>query len=435
MRRLVDEGFDTSTAANLLEARAALAAAHYDLVLVDMRLPDGDGLELVGALEKSPHTAVVLVTGHASVDSAVRAFRKGVTDYLTKPVDLKRLAEILARVRETLASRQGEEAPRSELRDAHHFADLVGGSQEMQKIYDLIVQVAATDSTALILGETGTGKDVVARTIHSLSTRASKPFVATNVAALSSTLIESELFGHEKGSFTGAERTRKGVFEQAHRGTVFLDEIAETPLELQPKLLRVLENHTLTRVGGEHPISVDVRVIAATNRDLHAAVAAGRVRADLLYRLLVFPIQMPPLRGRTGDVELLAQHFVREHNERTGTHKRLRGGALSFLKSQPWPGNVRELKHTIERAYIVAGEEIDVSCFVPAAEVLAPSRSAHDARDDDPHDLKSLAETETRHILRTLTLVDGDKPRAAAILGVSLKTLYNRLKRINEPRS
>ncbi len=429
--RLEDEGFSTETAGSLAEARAALATRTYDLVLVDILLPDGNGLELAGELEPSLPTVVVFVTGHATVDTAVQAFRDGAVDYLTKPVDLRRLKSIAANVRRTRELRDEIRTLRTELRELGRFGELIGGSEAMQKVYGLIEHVAATDSTVLVLGETGTGKELVAETIHRLSPRARRAFVPINCAAVSVHLIESELFGHEKGSFTGAERMRKGLFERADGGTVFLDEIAEMPMELQVKLLRVLETRKVVRVGGDDPISVDVRVVAATNRDPHEAVKLGHLREDLLYRLLVFPIRLPPLRERRDDIDQLVQHFITAHNTRIGSRKRMTTAAVDYLQLRPWPGNVRELKHVVERAYILAGDQIGLECFDADDDGSAVAASSVTALPfpAGARESTSLAEAEKRVILDALASCGGSKKRAAEALGVSLKTLYNRLKR------
>ena len=291
------------------------------------------------------------------METAVEALRRGVADYLTKPVDFARVKMVLANLTRTRELKEEIGSLRGELRSLGRFGLLIGASRAMQGVYDLIAKVARTDATVLLTGETGTGKEVVAQTIHRLSRRHKEPFVAVNCGAVSATLIESELFGHERGSFTGADRTHKGVFEQAHRGTLFLDEITEMPVELQVRLLRVLETGTLTRVGGTETLRVDVRVIAATNRRREEAVAAGTLREDLLYRLNVFPIALPPLREREDDVELLAKHFLAELNRAEGAGKQLTRAALARLRAHAWPGNVRELRNVVQRAFIVAEDD------------------------------------------------------------------------------
>ena len=304
------EGFTVAQADSLRAARIHMSRLQPDILLTDLQLPDGKGVDLVNDLEHRESTEVVMITGHASVESAVEALRLGATDYMVKPVDVERLKAILRRVPRTGELRAEIGELRDELRKLGRFGHILGSSPPMQKLYDQLGRVAPTSATVLITGESGTGKELAAQTIHDLSRRKKSPFLPLNCGAVSPQLIESELFGHEKGSFTGADRQHKGYFERAHGGTLFLDEITEMPQELQVKLLRVLETGTFTRVGTTTPISADVRVIAATNRSPEGAVADGKLREDLYHRLNVFPIAMPPLRERGTDIELLAQHFL-----------------------------------------------------------------------------------------------------------------------------
>jgi DNA-binding NtrC family response regulator len=301
---------------------------------------------------------------------------------------------------------------------------LYGSSREMRRLYRLLDKVAPTDATVLIIGETGAGKELVAHTIHQSSNRAAQPFIVINCGAIPANLIEAELFGHERGSFTGAVRTHKGCFERAAGGTIFLDEITEMAPEMQVKLLRVLESGSLRRVGGDQEIEVRVRVIAATNRQPEAAVAQGQLREDLLYRLSVFPVVIPPLRDREDDIVLLARHFLGELNHEAGSDKTFSSGALKFLRAHSWPGNVRELKNTIHRAFIMAGREVDLSTAVaaPATSAPAPSGDCLTFAVGTP-----LAEAERQLIFATLNRYQGNKKKTAEVLGVSLKTLYNRL--------
>jgi DNA-binding NtrC family response regulator len=301
---------------------------------------------------------------------------------------------------------------------------MVGSSRAMQRVYDLISRVAATQSTVLLTGETGTGKDLVAETIHRMSRRAHKPFVAVNCGAIQASLIESELFGHEPGSFTGANRMRKGVFEQASGGTLFLDEITEMPLALQVKLLRVLENHQIRRVGGEKTMRVDVRLIAATNRSPEQAVLDDELREDLLYRLKVFPVHVPPLRERGEDVGLLAGFFLNELNETAEEPKSFAPSALERLAAHDWPGNVRELRNVVERAFILSG----VTIRAEHVRVENADDSPRVEGEEVGFEVgMSIAEAEKRLILATLDKLEGNKRQAAKTLGISLKTLYNRL--------
>jgi DNA-binding NtrC family response regulator len=414
------EGFATRTAHTLKEARAEIAKAVPDVVLADLHLPDGSGIDLFKDLESSPGTEVVLITGQASIDTAVDAMRQGASDYLVKPVDMARVKGVLANVVRTRELKEQIGSLRGELRKLGRFGPLIGASPAMQRVYDLVGKVAPTEATALIMGETGTGKELVAETISGLSRRHKESFLPINCGAVSPNLIESELFGHERGSFTGADRLHKGYFERSHRGTLFLDEITEMPIELQVKLLRVLETGKVTRVGGNDPIPVDVRVIAATNRRPEEAVAKGKLREDLLYRLNVFPIHLPPLRDRREDVELLAEHFLALLNKEHDSSKEFTRPALNRLRSHNWPGNVRELKNLVHRAYILAEEHIGLDSLPLGVQENAGSSLNVKVG-------TSLGEAERRLILATLEDCEGDKKKAAEVLGISLKTLYNRL--------
>jgi two-component system response regulator AtoC len=416
-------GFGTiATEGTLAGAQALLKEQSFDLVLLDLQLPDGSGLDLLKQLEDHPDSEIVVITGHGTIDSAIDAMRGGAIDYLTKPVDLRRLQKIVTKSVRSLALRSEVASLRGELRRMGRFGGMVGASEAMQRAYDLIIRVAPTSSTVLIVGETGTGKELIAETIHKQSRRAAEPFIAINCGAVSATLIESELFGHERGSFTGAERKHKGIFERANGGTLFLDEITEMPMELQVRLLRILETSTLTRVGGDEAISADARVLAATNRDPGKAVQEGKLREDLLYRLNVFPIVVPPLRDRAGDITLLALHFLERLNKEAGTAKTFTPAALERLERHTWPGNVRELKNAIERAHIIAGDRIDAESLPLKGAAL----TATDAAGALPVG-SSIAKVEEQLILATMDRCRGDKRRAAEILGISLKTLYNKL--------
>jgi DNA-binding NtrC family response regulator len=419
-------GFGTIVTAGMLaEALSALKERSFDLVLLDLQLPDGSGLELLKALDEHPDSEVVITTGHGTIDSAIDAMRGGAIDYLTKPIDLQRLQKIVVKTCRALELRSEVASLRGELRRVGHFGGMIGASAAMQRVYDLISRVAPTSSTVLIVGETGTGKELVAETIFQLSRRAKEPFVPINCGAVSPGLIESELFGHERGSFTGADRRHKGIIERANGGTLFLDEITEMPVELQVKLLRILETGTVTRVGGDQVISASVRVLAATNRDPGQAVRDGKLREDLLYRINVFPIDMPPLRERKGDVTLLAQRFLDRLNQEGGTSKTFTPAALERLEEHQWPGNVRELKNAVERAYIIAVGRIDVDSLPLRG--VAPRPSSTGAAPGGAGVGSSIAEVEQQLILATLEHCSGDKKRAAETLGISLKTLYNKL--------
>jgi DNA-binding NtrC family response regulator len=426
MTELVEkEGFSAMAAASLKEGREKLAQTRPDVVLVDLMLPDGSGLDLLLDIEPSERPEVILITGFASVDSAVAALRHGVLDYLTKPVDVRRLKTVLANVSRTLAMKQEIGSLRDELRELGRFGRLIGNSPVMQKVYDLVVKVAPTDATVLLIGESGTGKEEVAATIHELGPRRGQPFLPVNCGAVPANLIESELFGHERGSFTGATALHRGYFERVTNGTLFLDEITEMPLELQVKLLRVLETGTLTRVGGDEAIPVDVRVIAASNRLPETAVKEGRFREDLLYRLNVFPITLPPLRDRAGDIDLLADHFLAQVNREEGASKKFSPASRRRMATYNWPGNVRELKNMIKRAFILADDMVEMDSLPTGPAAPAPAGPSQGS--DSMQVGMSLADIERHFILATLEHFGGDKRKAAEVLGISLKTIYNRL--------
>jgi two-component system, NtrC family, response regulator AtoC len=416
------EGFTTATAGSIREAQAQIMRQRPDVVLIDLKLPDGNGMDLFNDIESRATTEIVLITGHASIETAVEALRLGAADYLTKPISLRRLRALLSRIPRTVDLKEEIGVLRSELRRLGHFGQMLGAAPVMQKLYNHIGRVAPTEATVLLLGESGTGKELAAQTIHDLSLRQKHPFLPVNCGAISPQLIESEIFGHEKGSFTGAERQHKGYFERANGGTLFLDEITEMPLELQVKLLRVLETGSFMRIGSNQEIETDVRVVAASNRDPEAAVAEGKLRLDLYHRLNVFPLKMPPLRERGADVELLAQHFLDELNAAHGTSKVLSPDALAGLGSYHWPGNVRELRNYIQRAFILSDHTIDASAISPVISTQAPTGLTLAIPVGT-----SLADVDRKLIYATLELCGGVKKRAADILGISLKTLYNRL--------
>jgi DNA-binding NtrC family response regulator len=424
------EGFTTAVAGSVAEARIQLVRQRPDVVLMDLRLPDGSGIDLFEDLEDRSSIETILITGHASVESAVEALRLGASDYLTKPVNLQRLKAVLSRVPKSGELRAEIGALRDELRRLGRFGRLVGRSAAMQEVYDKIERVAPTEATVVLMGESGTGKEIVARTIHELSRRRKHPFLAINCGAISPNLIENEMFGHERGSYTGADRQHKGYFEQADGGTLFLDEITEMPLELQVRLLRVLETGTLMRIGTSRTIETDVRIIAATNRDPRGAVRQGKLREDLYHRLNVFPLEMAPLRERSEDVELIALHFLEEMNEACGTRKKFAPGAIARMKQHPWPGNVRELKNYIHRVFIMAGE---AGLEGPELESEhAPVRGATASHASAPAITvplgTPLSVAARELILSTLEHCGGERKRTAEMLGICTKTLYNRLR-------
>jgi len=366
----------------------------------------------------------VVITGHASVETAVDALKSGAIDYLVKPINLQRVKAILNRLPRAGDLKAEIGTLRGELRRMGRFGLMLGNSPAIQDVYDQISRVAPTPASVMLVGESGTGKEVAAQTIHQLSLRRKHEFLAVNCGAISPNLIESEMFGHERGSFTGADRQHKGYFERANGGTLFLDEITEMPVELQVKLLRVLETGMFMRVGTTKEIETDVRLIAATNRDPEQAVEEGKLRLDLYHRLNVFPITLPPLRERGKDVELLAQAFLDELNERHGTKKQFPAAVREMLATYPWPGNVRELKNYVQRAHIMSGNDGDFTATVPLQ--ISLSKPVAGTAVTIPFGT-SLADADRQLILATLEQCGGVKTRAAEILGISLKTLYNRL--------
>ncbi len=414
-------GFSVRMAKSVEEARTALSESLPNAVLIDLVLPDGSGLDIVDELEETA-TNVILVTGYPSVPTAVAGLRARVMDYLVKPVDLKRLQECLDSIKATIPRKNASFDASKDL----GFAGFIGRSEPMRELYRMIEKVAPTGVNVLLRGESGTGKEVAARAIHDLSDRRDGPYLALNCAAVPETLISDELFGHERGGFTGANQRRKGYFERAEGGTLFLDEITEMPIDLQATLLRVLEAKRFTRLGGEREITTNVRIIAATNRNLNEAIESGGLREDLYFRLSVFPIELPPLRDRDSDIDLLAKHFVHLINKETGAAKKLSDSVICFLCQQNWPGNVRELRNAIERAYILAEDELlpDHFCvFSTAASVF------NNGQEQGLLAGTSIDEAERRLIMVTLDKLDGNKKLAAESLGISLKTLYNKLNR------
>jgi two-component system, NtrC family, response regulator AtoC len=421
------EGFSAATARSLHDARRQMALQQPDLLLLDLRLPDGSGMSLLDEQELIGNSEVVLMTGHATLETSIQALRYGAADYLIKPVSARQLHSILTRVMRPSVLRAEVDSLNENLQRTGRFGHLVGRSKAMNEIYQQIARVAGTSVTVFVTGESGTGKEVVARTVHDLSRRRARPFLAVNCGAISPHLIESEIFGHERGSFTGADRQHQGFFERAHGGTLFLDEITEMPLALQVKLLRVLETGTFMRVGSTTPQETDVRVIAASNRDPLQALDCGDLREDLFYRLNVFPIQLPPMRERLDDLPLLVTHFLQDIGQREGSFKRASPAALERLAHYRWPGNVRELRNVLQRAWVMtAGPEIGDE-WLPRDVLADPVRPTGSGTLEVTLGT-SLAAMERQMILATLEHFGHQKERTAAALGVSLKTLYNRLK-------
>ena len=423
-------GYDVDEAGDGQEALAKAAAGLPSVVVSDLVMPKMDGLELLRALKTDvPFASVILLTGQGSIDTAVTAMKEGAYDYLTKPVDVARLRLLIPKAAERGEALREVALLRRKLSQVWGMGRLVGTSAGMQEVYRLIEVAAPTTAPVLISGESGTGKELVARTLHDLSPRAKGPFVAVNCAAIPETLLESEIFGHEKGAFTGALERRPGCFELAHEGTIFLDEIAEMNPGTQAKFLRILQDGTVRRLGGRTEIKVDVRVLAATNKDPVKAIQEGSFREDLYYRLNVVSLVMPPLRDRRDDIPALVQAFMEEFNARYDKHIRaLDESVLSGLVAQSWPGNVRELRNTLERAIIVCENDTILPKHIP------PSPSLRVADPGDGPDSvsfrvgTSLEDAEKALILKTLAANGNNKTRAADVLGISLKTLHNKLK-------
>ncbi len=448
------EGYAVECVLDLASAAGRLQAQAYDLVLVDLSLPDGSGLSLIRDTPRERAREFVVLTGHGDVKTVLQALRHQVFDYLMKPLELSELRNTLARVRKAhdssrpsllAASVQPTKtavwSPGADGVPAGHAAMpmMLGRSPAMQRAQALLDRVAGSEITVLIQGESGTGKEVAARYLHEHSARAAAPFVALNCATVSPNLIASELFGHEKGSFTGAHRQHRGIFERAGNGTLLLDEITEMPLDLQATLLRALETGTIVRVGGDREIPVNVRVVAATNRDPLRYVEEGRFRLDLYYRLQVFPIVLPPLRERGTDLLVLAEHFLEVFSGPEARARGLSAAALGALLRHNWPGNVRELRNVIERACLLSSEVIEPDhLLLPEVPTELNGRALAIARvptaplpaTDSPLAVPPrLRDAEREMIMQTLDRHDGNKTRAAAELGISVKTLYNKLKR------
>jgi DNA-binding NtrC family response regulator len=422
-------GFATDSAADGQEALDKVTAFRPSIIVSDLVMPRMDGLALLRALkDDGGDYAVVLLTAQGTVETAVEAIKQGAYDYLAKPVDTQRLRIMLEQIVERQETRREVKVLRRQLREQGTFGSMIGVGPSMRKVYQVVEQAAPTSASVLIWGESGTGKELVAKTIHQLSPRAQQPFVAINCAAIPETLLESEIFGHEKGAFTGAADRREGCFELADRGTLFLDEIGEMTPATQVKLLRVLQERTFRRLGGRNEQTVDVRVIAATNVTPADAVKNGKLREDLYYRLNVFAIELPPLRQRKEDLGLLIQSFIGEFNARNNKHvAAVEPAAMKRLEQYGWPGNVRELRNVIERAVILStGEFIEVKHLPPlVTEAPDPAKPSVALTPGI-----TVEEAENRLILLTLEHTKDNKTRAAEILGISLKTLHNKLNKL-----
>jgi len=424
-------GHDVMTAASGRDALAQVGEASPDVILLDLRLPDLDGITVLEKLrEREVRAGVVVLTGHGAIDTAIQAIRLGAQDYLEKPCPVEKVEMAVVKTHEHLRLRQRQQV----LQDGYAVPaiepEIVGCSAALERLRQVVARVAAADSTTLILGETGCGKELVAMLLHRQSSRQDAPFVVVDCAALQEDLLQSELFGHEKGAFTGATRRKHGLFEVADGGTLFLDEVGDTNAEIQAKLLRVLETGRFRRVGGTDEISVDVRVVSATNRNLPQAVAMKRFRDDLYFRLATVTIEVPPLRDRRDDIPLLVEHFTARFNRRFSLSRRFSSDAIAALCGYGWPGNVRELIHVVEQAIVLVDRDTIEPANLPpqirtACKGPVPDLAAEHAL--------PLAEVERRHVLAVMDRVGGNRAQAARVLGISERNLYRMLKRYSSP--
>ncbi len=419
------EGYEVFTASDCKTALNVVAHSSPRVVLSDVFLPDGNGVDLAAEIKKrSPHTEIILLTAHGNIADGVQAIKNGAFDYITKGDDNNKIIPLLARAMEKAQMNVRLEILEKKVEQRYSFQSIVGQSAPILESIALAKKVAQTDVPVLLTGETGTGKEVFAQAIHYGGTRAKNNFVAVNCSALSHELLESELFGHKAGAFTGALKDKKGLFEEANRGTIFLDEIGEMPVDLQAKLLRVLETGEYMKVGDTKPVHVNVRIIAATNRNLANAIGEGKFREDLFYRISVFRIHLPSLRERPGDIPLLARYFIDTLSKKQGkTIRSVTREFLDILEKQPWPGNIRELRNIVERCLILCEDDTLDAAILP---MDLQSRSI-DTPDAVQAPFLELSEIEKRHILRILEYTQGNKTEAARILKIGLTTLYRKI--------
>jgi two-component system response regulator HydG len=422
-----EKAYNVDTAQNGEHAIARLEEQDYALVITDIKLPGMSGLELLARIRVDwPEVAVVIMTAFSSISSAVEAMKLGAEDYIGKPFQLDELAITVEKALERRSLRREVRELRAEVRGRYNFSNIVGRSKPMQQLFEVIKRIAARrDASALITGSTGTGKELVARAIHYNSDRRDAPFMPINCSAIPDTLLESELFGHQKGAFTGAHETKRGLIEEAQGGTVFLDEINTLSPSLQVKLLRVLQERVLRRVGGRENIQIDIRLVSASNQDLEGAVKSGEFRQDLFYRLNVVPVRLPDLKDRREDIPLLVHHFLQKFaQQHSEPSRRFSNEAMRLLMTHEWPGNVRELENAVEHALTMGGGEILLPEDLPVS-VTAPERDiVHEATLDDA----TLAEVERRYIIRVLEKMGGHQIKTSRVLGIDRRTLYRRLR-------
>jgi DNA-binding NtrC family response regulator len=427
---LADDGYDVDVATDGLVAWEMIEKTSYAVVLADLRMPEVDGLELFSRMrEKEIPSEMIIITGMGSVETAKEAMRQGAYDYLEKPLKIDRLKELIPKAVEKFEVKQANRTLQERLANLTRFGDLIGQSEEMRQIYSIIEAAAPSTASMFIIGESGTGKELVARAIHDKSTRKRGPFIAINCAAFPREILENELFGHEKGAFTGALNEKPGCFEMADGGTLFLDEVAEMEPDIQVKFLRALEQRSFRRLGGKKEIQVDIRVVAATNKNINDALENGYLREDLYHRLAVIPLYLPPLRERLGDIRVLAEHFLRRFSEENG--KVVEGfspEAQEFINAYRWPGNVRQLKNAVERAVILAH----------SPEITLRDLQAHELIYAEDRELRipvgtSLQQADRTLILKTFSFVNGDHQKAASMLGLDEDDLRTQLSSLLAP--
>lgn len=422
-------GYTILTSEDGSDAVQKVRQGPVDLVLMDVRMAEMDGLQALQRIKDyNPAIPVLIMTAYSSVQNAVQALKSGAYDYLTKPLDFEVLELTMQRALDHMRLQEENQALRQKLPQDFELSDIIGQSPAMQDLLQTVSRIAPTEATVLIAGPSGTGKELIARAIHANSERSKGPLVTVNCSALSETLLESELFGHEKGAFTGADKKREGRFMQAHKGSIFLDEIGEIPWIMQAKLLRVLQQREIQRVGSEKAVYVDVRILAATNKDLYQEVQEGRFREDLYHRLNVIRLDLPPLADREGDIPILAEHFLQEYAGKN--RKRIKGftpQAMDLMLKYPWPGNVRELENAVERAVILAGGGYITPRDLPLG--LQPGEKDQEPVQESGHGGQPLEEVEKQAILETLEQTGGNKSEAARILGITRATLHKKLKK------
>jgi len=427
LKKILDRaGFEVGISGDGAGGIADIKQDFYDIALTDLKMPGMDGMEVLKTIKKiSPQTYVVIMTAYGTIDSAVQAVKNGAFDYITKPFKTEEILIIIKKALEDRDLRRKVEYLTEQVEQKNRFENIIGKSKTMQDVFETIKRVSKSDTTVLITGKTGTGKELVARAIHKNSKRKDKHFVVVNSSAIPETLLESELFGYMKGAFTGALRDKRGLFQEAHEGTLFLDEIGEIPPSVQVKLLRVLEDKIITPVGGTKGERVDIRLIAATNHELQEEVNKGSFRSDLYYRLKVMSIDLPELKERREDIHLLANHFLKKYDDSLRKEvQRISKGALSLLLDYHWPGNVRELEHAIERAVLICDSEEILPEHLPP-EIQFPEEARIKQAGEEG---KSLESIEKEYIRMILKKTDGHKSKAASILGIDRRTLYRKLK-------